>query len=136
MSNSYSGDGLVCNVAYDMFLSSTADGNAEYEIMIWLAALGGAGPISESGSTIANPQLAGSSWNLYYGHNGQMQVYSFVASSQITNWSADIMEFINYLVSDQGLSNSQILQSAQGGTEPFVGSNGVLTVPNFKLAVQ
>lgn len=40
----YTGTSIVANVAYDLFTSSTASGSAEYEIMIWLAALGGAGP--------------------------------------------------------------------------------------------
>ena len=31
-----------------MFTSSTATGSNEYEIMVWLAAYGGAGPISSS----------------------------------------------------------------------------------------
>lgn len=35
--------------------------------MIWLAALGGAGPISSTGSAIATVSLGGYSWYLYYG---------------------------------------------------------------------
>ena len=38
---SYSGSNIVADVAYDMFTSSTPGGSEEYEIMIWLAALGG-----------------------------------------------------------------------------------------------
>jgi len=40
---SYSGSDVVADVSYDMFTSSSASGSNEYEIMIWLAALGGAG---------------------------------------------------------------------------------------------
>ena len=43
---SYTGSSIVADVSYDMFTSSSAGGSNEYEIMIWLAALGGAGPIS------------------------------------------------------------------------------------------
>jgi len=35
-------NGAVANVAYDIFTSSTAGSEPEYEIMIWLAAYGGA----------------------------------------------------------------------------------------------
>jgi xyloglucan-specific endo-beta-1,4-glucanase len=45
---SYTGSDLVADVSYDMFTSSSAGGSNEYEIMIWLAALGGAGPISSN----------------------------------------------------------------------------------------
>jgi len=69
---SYSGNGMVANVAYDLFTSSTATGSAQYEVMIWLAALGGAGPISSTGGPIATVNLAGKSWKLYKGPNGQM----------------------------------------------------------------
>lgn len=39
----YTGSNIIANVAYDLFTSSTATGRAEYEVMIWLAGLGGAG---------------------------------------------------------------------------------------------
>ena len=63
---------MVANVAYDLFTSSTASGSAEYEIMIWLAALGGAGPISSTGKEVATVTLAGKSFKLYSGMNGNM----------------------------------------------------------------
>lgn len=45
---SYDGSSLVADVAYDMFTSSSAGGDEEFEIMVWLAAIGGAGPISST----------------------------------------------------------------------------------------
>lgn len=42
----YDGSDLRADVAYDLFTSSSADGDKEYEIMIWLAKLGDVGPIS------------------------------------------------------------------------------------------
>ncbi|KAF2120139.1 endoglucanase A precursor [Lophiotrema nucula] len=130
---SYTGTSIVADVAYDIFTSSTASGSAEYEVMIWLAALGGAGPISATGSPVATPTLAGTSWKLYKGTNGQMTVFSFVASSQVTSFSGDLMDFFKYLETNQGLSSSQVLQSVGAGTEPFTGSNAVLTVSGFSL---
>lgn len=44
----YEGNDIVADVAYDLFTSSTAGGSNEFEIMVWLAALGGAGPISST----------------------------------------------------------------------------------------
>jgi xyloglucan-specific endo-beta-1,4-glucanase len=122
-------------VAYDIFTSSTATGTIEYEVMIWLAALGGAGPISSTGSTIATPTIAGSSWKLYYGLNGSMKVFSFVASSQITSFSADLKLFLTYLVGNQGFSTSQYVKSIGAGTEPFTGSNAVLSVSAYSAVI-
>jgi len=39
----YTGSNVVADVSYDMFTSSKAGGSNEFEIMVWLAALGGAG---------------------------------------------------------------------------------------------
>jgi xyloglucan-specific endo-beta-1,4-glucanase len=50
--------------------------------MIWLAALGGAGPI---GSAIETTTISGTTWKLYYDLNGSTKVYSFVAESEVTS---------------------------------------------------
>lgn len=131
---SYSGSNIIANVAYDLFTSSTASGDAEYEVMIWLAALGGAGPISATGSPIATVTLAGQSWQLYNGKNGNMNVFSFVATSQVKSFNGDLKEFLTYLTSKQGVPSSQILTSAGAGTEPFTGSNAVFTTTGYTLS--
>lgn len=58
---------MVSNVAYDIFLNPTAgnSGAQAYEVMIWLAAYGGAGPISATGNPVATTSLAGTQWKLY-----------------------------------------------------------------------
>ncbi|KAI1438930.1 family 12 glycosyl hydrolase [Xylaria sp. CBS 124048] len=132
---SYTGNGMVADVAYDMFTSSSAGGSSEYEVMVWLAALGGAGPISSSGSPVATPDIAGKSWELYDGFNGATHVFSFVASSEITNFSGDILDFLDYLTSNEGMSTSQYLTSIGAGTEPFVGSDAVLTTTAYSIAI-
>jgi len=132
---SYTGSNIVADVAYDLFLSSTASGDNEYEIMIWLAALGGAGPISATGSPVATTTIAGTSWKLYKGLNGAMTVFSFVASSQVSNFSGDLMTFIKYLETSQGLPSSQYLKSIGAGTEPFTGTNAVFKVSTYKTTV-
>lgn len=102
-----------------MFTSSSATGNAEFEIMIWLAALGGAGPISSTGSPVDTIILAGTTWNLYIGPNGSTTVYSFVAESQQGSFSGNIIEFFYYLEWKQNFNANQYLLSIQAGTEPF-----------------
>lgn len=95
--------------------------------MIWLAAIGGAGPISSTGKTIATPTIAGKTWNLYYGLNGSMKVYSFVAPTQITSFDADVNNFYSYLISNQGVPSSSCLITFEAGTEPFTGTSATLT---------
>ncbi|EEY17001.1 Endoglucanase cel12C [Verticillium nonalfalfae] len=132
---SYTGSSLVANVAYDLFTGNTADSAPAYEIMIWLGSLGGAGPISATGSTIANPTIAGTTWKLYQGSHSQMNVFSFVAPSNIRSFNADLYAFVNYLAANHGLPKSQILQSVGAGTEPFTGSNAVFTTSSYQVSV-
>lgn len=134
ISNSYSTTDIVADVAYDMFLSSTADGSDEYEIMVWLAALGGAGPISSTGSAIATTTINGVTFKLYSGPNGSMTVYSFVAESTTTSFSGDMLDFFTYLIDNEGLSSSLYLIDVQAGTEPFTGS-ATLTTSTYSVAV-
>jgi xyloglucan-specific endo-beta-1,4-glucanase len=89
--------------------------------MIWLAALGGAGPISSTGSAVATVTIDGVSWKLFSGPNGSTTVYSFVATSETTSFSGDILNFFKYLESNHGFSSSQYLKSIGAGTEPFTG---------------
>lgn len=64
-----------------------------------------------------------------------MTVYSFVPLSEITNFSGDVKDFLDYLVSDQGLDESQYLISAGAGTEAFTGTDAVFTVSEFSIVI-
>ncbi|KAF1782374.1 Concanavalin A-like lectin/glucanase domain [Phytophthora cactorum] len=126
---------FVADVSYDLFTSSTAGGSNEYEIMIWLAAYGGAGPISSTGKAIATVTIGSNSFKLYKGPNGSTTVYSFVAMKTITNFSADLLDFFTYLVKYQAFPSIQFLITLEAGTEPFTGSNAKMTVSSYSAAV-
>lgn len=132
---SYSNTNIVADVSYDMFLrSSPSSSTNEYEIMVWLAALDGAGPISSTGAPIATTSINGVQWKLYKGPNGSMTVYSFVADSTVTNFSGDLKKFFTYLINHQGLNSNLYLVDVQAGTEPFTGS-AKLTTSAYSVAV-
>ncbi|KAJ5503492.1 Glycoside hydrolase family 12 [Penicillium fimorum] len=131
---SYSSTDVVADVAYDMFLSSTPDGSEEYEIMVWLAAMGGAGAISSTGQPIATVTISGIEWDVYVGPNGAMTVYSFVAKAAVTSYSGDLLDFFTYLEKDQALKDSLYLIAVQAGTEPFTGKAD-MTVSSYSVAV-
>lgn len=104
--------------------------------MIWLGSYGGAGPISSTGSAIATVTINGASYKLFYGLNGSVKVYSFVASSNITNFNGDLNLFFKYLTSSQGVPSSYYITSLQAGTEPFTGSKVVLTTSAYSISVK
>ncbi|CAK5262153.1 unnamed protein product [Mycena citricolor] len=138
---SQSTSSVVADVAYDLFTANNAGGANVNEIMIWLANFN-AGPISASynaqGQPVAvatNLSIAGHTWNLYFGSNGSNNVYSFLPTSgTITSFSGDLNLFFKYLTANRGLSTSQVLVTAQGGTEATSGS-ATLTTSAFSLVV-
>lgn len=118
----YTGSSIVADVSYDLWLAPSAGANDQYEIMVWLAALGAAGPISDTGSPIATPTINGVAWKLYKGPNGSTTVFSFVADSTITNWNGDMKKFFDYLTAHNGVSATSVVTHLQAGTEPFTGT--------------
>jgi len=104
---SYSTQSVRANVAYDIFTSADpnhANSGGDYEVMIWLARLGDVYPIGKSTGTVT---VAGKQWDLWIGMNGQMQVYSFVAPSPVTSFSADAKQFFTYLQANQNYPASK-----------------------------
>jgi len=132
---SYTGTSIVADVSYDIFTSATSGGANAYEIMIWLAAIGGAGPISSTGSAIATVTIDSVSFNLYSGPNGDTTVYSFVAVTEATSFSGDLMNFLTYLEENESFSSSQYLASIGAGTEPFTGTDAVFSTSAFSIVV-
>ncbi|OAF55848.1 hypothetical protein VC83_08012 [Pseudogymnoascus destructans] len=96
-----------------------SDGSSDYGLMIWLAALGGAGPISATGSPIASVTVADHQWNL----------------CQISSFDGDLKAFYTYLGSSQGFSSSQYVTSIGAGTEPFVGTNALMKTSGHSVAL-
>jgi len=131
----YTGSDIVADVSYDLWLAPTSGGTNAYEIMIWLAAYGGAGPISATGSAVATVTIGSSSFNLFKGTNGDTTVFSFVATSTITSFSSDINLFFKYLTTSQGVPSSYYITSLQAGTEPFSGENAVMTTSAYSISV-
>lgn len=132
---SYTGSNIVADVAYDLWLAPSVGANNKYEIMIWLGSYGGAGPISSTGSKIASPKIAGTTWSLFSGPNGDTTVFSFVAPSNIASFNGDLKGFFDYLVSSQGVANTNVVTSLQAGTEPFSGTNAVFKTSAISISV-
>ncbi|PPQ72206.1 hypothetical protein CVT24_002363 [Panaeolus cyanescens] len=126
---------IVANVAFDLFTSSSPGGNNVNEIMIWLGNFN-AGPISYQYNSNGTPKpvasnvsLAGVSWNVYSGSNGANNVYSFLPANggSVTSFSGDLNLFLKYLTSNQGVSSSQYIKTAQAGTEATSGTATLTT---------
>ncbi|KAI4710674.1 hypothetical protein J4E89_004263 [Alternaria sp. Ai002NY15] len=139
---SYTGTDLRVNVAYDTFLGASASGTNLFEVMVWLGVYGGVSPLSANGypfTPIATVTIGGQIFDLAYGLNGSVKVYSFVArGGRATNFSADLNLFFQYLLANygsNGFTSSLYLQVVQAGTEVFTGSNAKLTTTAYSIAI-
>jgi len=133
---------IVADVSYDIWFAASpvsppsagqaVSGVSTYEIMIWLGQAGGINPI---GSPIATTSIAGYTWQLWKGTNQGWTVFSFLRQgSDITNFSADLNGFYQYLINSQGVPSNQYLVSLESGTEPMTGS-ATLTTTLYNAAV-
>jgi xyloglucan-specific endo-beta-1,4-glucanase len=69
-----------------------------------LGRYGGVWPISQAGAPIATVTIAGFAFDLYFGYNGDMKVYSFLTTTPntpYTNFTADVKLFFDYLTKEQ-----------------------------------
>ncbi len=109
------------DVSYDTWISPNANlGNANPsdEVMVWLYHSGGVQPVGSAQTTVT---IDGMSWTLWEGSTS-WQVHSFVANSNVTSASLNLMDFYNYLISRGSLSSSKYLLSVEQGTEVFTGA--------------
>nr|7P1Z_A Chain A, Glycoside hydrolase [Aspergillus cervinus]7P1Z_B Chain B, Glycoside hydrolase [Aspergillus cervinus]7P1Z_C Chain C, Glycoside hydrolase [Aspergillus cervinus] len=133
---SLSNTGVNADVAYDLFTSSNINHvtySGDYELMIWLGRYGSIQPI---GSQIATATIAGYTWEVWYGGSSSQWTYSYVASSPITSFSGDIIDFFHDMTNNHGFpASSQYLIDLQFGTEPFTGGPTTLTVSSWSASV-
>jgi len=124
------------NAAYDIWINADTDvsGVQDTEIMIWLNRQGSIQPI---GSPVGTVTLAGRSWQVWVGSNGQNNVVSYLATSlPITSISFNARDFIlDAITRGSNFGNtSWYLTSVQAGFEPWIGGVG-LAVNSFSVTV-
>ncbi|KZT12278.1 glycoside hydrolase family 12 protein [Laetiporus sulphureus 93-53] len=142
-----SSSGLRADVSYDIWTGTAAgdpaSSTSNYEIMIWLSGEGGqvgaichfcciqpVGSVATSGIS-----LAGYTWDLWSGPNSGWTTLSFVsADGNINSFSADLLEFFDYLIENESVSDTQVLQAIQSGTEAFTGT-ATLYVSSYSVSI-
>ncbi|GAB1742011.1 hypothetical protein NU219Hw_g7404t1 [Hortaea werneckii] len=139
---SYSGTNLAANVAYDTFVGSSPSGANAFEVMVWLGLYGSISPLSSNGypfTPIASPVINGVQFDLAYGLNGNVKVYSFVARNRAaTSFSGDFLNFYKYLqqnYASNGFNSNLYLQAFQAGTEVFTGSNANFDTAAYSVSI-
>lgn len=121
------------DAAYDIWFhksrpSATTQQNDGAELMIWLNR---AGPIQPIGSRVATVNLAGSTWDVWFGNTG-WNVVSYVRTSATGSLSFAVKTFFDDMVARGYGSTSWYLTSVQAGFEPWIGGTG-LAVTDFSV---
>ncbi|MGI5153968.1 GH12 family glycosyl hydrolase domain-containing protein [Microbispora sp. CA-102843] len=132
VSMTYPGSG-VYDAAYDIWFDPTArkDGqNTGAELMVWLNHTGSIQPV---GSKVGTVNLAGATWDVWYGNSG-WNVVSYVRTSPTNSLSFAVRTFFDDMVSRGYGQRSWYLTSVQAGFEPWVGGTG-LAVNNFSYSI-
>ncbi|EMD68649.1 glycoside hydrolase family 12 protein [Bipolaris sorokiniana ND90Pr] len=124
----YDTTNIRCNVAYDLFTAQDVNhttSSGDYELMIWLARY----DVYPIGSSQGMVTIAGRTWELFYGFNGAMKVYSFIAPSPIPHFTADVKDFFTYLTEKKNYpASTQNLITYQFGSEAFTGGPAKFSV--------
>lgn len=103
---------------------------------------GSISPLSSNGypfTPIASPVINGVQFDLAYGLNGNVKVYSFVARNRAaTSFSGDFLNFYKYLqqnYASNGFNSNLYLQAFQAGTEVFTGSNVKFDTTAYSVSI-
>ncbi|MEW9528390.1 lectin [Microbispora sp. NPDC049125] len=132
VSMSYPGSG-VYDAAYDIWFDPTPrrDGqNTGAEIMVWLNHTGSVQPV---GSRVGTVNLAGGTWDVWFGNVG-WNVISYVRTSSTSSINFAVRTFYDDVVNRGYGQRSWYLTSVQAGFEPWVGGTG-LAVNNFSYSI-
>jgi chitodextrinase len=125
--------GGTWNAAYDLWFDPTprTDGqNTGAELMVWLNRQGSIQPI---GSPVATVNLAGGSWQVWFGNVG-WNVISYLRTSPTSSLSFPVDTFYSDAVNRGFAQRSWYLTSVQAGFEPWVGGAG-LAVNSFSYTL-
>lgn len=134
---SYTGSAIRANVAYDTFVGASCSGAQVYEVMVWLGDFGAVSPLSNNGyppTPTATPTIGSTAFNLIVGTNGATTVYSFVAQTNATSYSGDLLAFYKYLETNFAMPATDYLQTIQAGSEVFTGSGAELLTTAYTIS--
>lgn len=121
----------VWDAAYDIWFDPTprTDGqNTGAEIMVWLNKQGSIQPV---GSRVGSANIAGGTWDVWFGNIG-WNVVSYVRTSATSSIDFAVSDFYNDTVNRGYGQRSWYLTSIQAGFEPWVGGSG-LAVNSFSV---
>lgn len=129
----------MANVAYDLMTKPYHEKGPKYEIMIWLARIGQAGPISTYGEEPEKVIIQNVHYHLYHGLPPGLNTYSFVPvdmAAPMRSFKGDLAAFLYHLVRARKLPADAVLETVGAGSEPFVGTDARFTTEFISIDVE
>ncbi|KAM0650986.1 hypothetical protein ACHAO3_004100 [Verticillium nonalfalfae] len=129
---SYTGSDVKATVLFDI----TGGGNGaplpgslcrtatpDWSLQVWLGKYGDVAPTSTTGSPIIIANIGSRTFDVYKGTKSSLTAYTFVANTAATEYSGDAIDFVRWLVANEGYTNSTCVFSFSAGTEIFEGTD-------------
>lgn len=120
------------NATYDVWFTSSSatlpdtqdnPGSGGAYLMVWMHKPSNRQPV---GSQSGTANLAGHTWDVWYGQGYNAPVVSYVSSSPINGLTFDLNEFIqNAVQNGRGVNGNQYLSVVFGGFEVWSGGDGL-----------
>lgn len=127
--------GATGEAAYDIFMAGTsaAPTARTTEIMIWTDTHSA----TPAGSVIATPVISGIPYSLYFSSTLQTwPYYAFLASSNFSSGTIDILAVFNYMVANSHILASDLINTIFFGWEIISASSSLFTMSQFSVSVQ
>lgn len=115
------------DISWDCFFSPSSNpgySNPSDEMMVWLAAIDGAGPLGSYKKTVT---VDGWSWKVYQGYGSWNVVSYVVAGSNANGFSCNLMDFAKEASNLGYISSSHYFLNVDTGTEVFEGAGSLTT---------
>lgn len=128
----------VQNLAYDLWFHAAGikpddKSKPSDELMIWMAAHGGAGPLGKLREKV---RIGDTEWSLYVGDIG-WKVFSFVRTTNCDSWSIDAKPFIDHLIHAGLMAPTKQLSAVQFGTEVFQSpGDAAVEVKDYEVSIE
>ncbi|CRK19061.1 hypothetical protein BN1723_004130 [Verticillium longisporum] len=103
--------------------SSCRTATPDWSLQVWLGKYGDVAPASTTGSPISIANIGSHTFDVYKATKSSLATYTFVANTTVTDYRGDAIDFVRWLVANEGYTNSTCVLSFSAGTEIFEGTD-------------
>ncbi|KAF3357805.1 hypothetical protein VDGD_07289 [Verticillium dahliae] len=103
--------------------SSCRTATPDWSLQVWLGKYGDIAPTSTTSSPTNIANIGSHAFDVYKRTKSSLTAYTFVANTTVTDYRGDAVDFVRWLVANEGYTNSTCVLSFSAGTEIFEGTD-------------